>query len=140
MKSPQTRSGSSSPISIGAKCDDDARLHLSAAAFLFTAPLASAQEAAHATCAPSVMASTPIPNPEPRGRRAGERTAVDTLENVNAAARQRPGGGRFMAARQIYVYAPGAIYELYASPSFVSTILLEPGESLNDAAAGDTSR
>ena len=53
--------------------------------------------------------------------------------------RNRPRVG-FVEARQIYAYAPGAIYQLYASPNFVSAILLEPGESLNAIAAGDTSR
>src|SRR5690606_37842450 len=31
-------------------------------------------------------------------------------------------------------------YELYTNPNYVSTILLEPGETLNNIAAGDTSR
>jgi P-type conjugative transfer protein TrbG len=35
---------------------------------------------------------------------------------------------------------PGALYELYTNPNYVSTILLEPGETLSNIAAGDTSR
>ncbi|MES1199881.1 MAG: TrbG/VirB9 family P-type conjugative transfer protein [Pseudomonadota bacterium] len=65
---------------------------------------------------------------------------LDALAAANDAARQHPSVGKFEAARQIYPYAPGALYELYASPTFVSAILLEPGETLNDIAAGDTSR
>jgi len=45
-----------------------------------------------------------------------------------------------MQARHVYAYEAGAIYEVYAHPSYVSTILLEPGEALIDTAAGDTSR
>ncbi|MGE3303478.1 MAG: TrbG/VirB9 family P-type conjugative transfer protein [Hyphomonadaceae bacterium] len=67
-------------------------------------------------------------------------TPLQTLASANSAARQRPTRQGFQAARQIYAYAPGALYELYASPTFISTILLEPGETLNDIAAGDTSR
>ena len=67
-------------------------------------------------------------------------TALDTLAAANAAALQKPAKVSFVEARQIYAYAPGAIYQLYGSPTFISTILLEPGESLNAIAAGDTSR
>jgi type IV secretion system protein VirB9 len=73
-----------------------------------------------------------------RGRR--EPTPTELLARANEAARQRPETTSFLQARQIYTYAPGAIYELYTSPSFISAILLEPGESLGDVAAGDTSR
>lgn len=73
-----------------------------------------------------------------RGRR--EPTPSELLARANEAARQRPETTSFMQARQIYTYAPGAIYELYTSPSFISAILLEPGESLGDVAAGETSR
>lgn len=59
---------------------------------------------------------------------------------ANAAARQRPHREGFVAARLVYAYAPGALYELHANPGFVSTILLEPGEVLADIAAGDTAR
>ena len=73
-----------------------------------------------------------------RGRR--EPTPTELLARANEAARQRPETTSFTQARQIYTYAPGAIYELYTSPSFISAILLEPGETLGDVAAGDTSR
>jgi type IV secretion system protein VirB9 len=65
---------------------------------------------------------------------------LDALAAANDASRQRPTIASFHGARQVYVYEPGAIYELYTSPNFVSTILLEPGESLNNIAAGDTAR
>ncbi len=79
----------------------------------------------------------------PRRSRRGEGAAsgpTQVLAIANDAARQRPDREGFVAARHVYTYAPGALYELYANPNFISTILLEPGEALNDVAAGDTSR
>jgi type IV secretion system protein VirB9 len=72
-----------------------------------------------------------------RGR---ESAPLATLLAANAAARQRPSTEAFDGARQIYAYEPGALYELYANPNYISTILLEPGETLIDIAAGDTAR
>jgi type IV secretion system protein TrbG len=66
--------------------------------------------------------------------------AIEALAAANAAARQRPTPDRFQGARAIYAFMPGAIYELITQPGFISTILLEPGETLHDIAAGDTSR
>jgi type IV secretion system protein VirB9 len=65
---------------------------------------------------------------------------LDVLASANGAARQKPSRDAFTQARQMYAYAPGAIYELYANPAFVSSILLEPGETVTAIAAGDTSR
>lgn len=73
--------------------------------------------------------------PERRSRASGQ-----TWIDANGAARQRPERDGFDAARYVYTYAPGAIFELYANPNFVSTILLEEGERLTNVAAGDTSR
>lgn len=73
--------------------------------------------------------------PERRARASGQ-----TWIDANGAARQRPERDGFDAARYIYTYAPGAIFELYANPNFISTILLEEGETLTNVAAGDTSR
>lgn len=97
------------------------------------APMALAQEA-QGQC-PTVNATAP-----PAFSSSRARTAVQTLAAANGAARQRPDARSFARARQIYAYAPGALYELYANPKFISAILLEPGETLNDVAAGDTAR
>ncbi len=86
-------------------------------------------------CAQSAFADGPTGS---RGARA--QTPVETLAVVNANARQRPTREGFNEARCLYSFEPGAIYELYASPNYVSTIMLEPGETLNNIAAGDTSR
>ena len=65
---------------------------------------------------------------------------ASALEVANAQARRKPEAADFVDAAQIYDYAPGAIYELYAAPQFLSTILLEEGETLVTSAAGDTTR
>ncbi len=84
----------------------------------------------------------PAPNASSLERDARGTTPQHLQEiiHANAIARQRPHGAGFSAARQVYAYAPGALYLLQASPAYVSTILLEPGETLIDIAAGDTSR
>lgn len=73
-------------------------------------------------------------------RRTLSPTPVETLAAANTAARQSPTRDGFAQARHVYAYEPGALYEVYANPNFISTILLEPGETLTDIAAGDTSR
>ncbi|HEX8901794.1 P-type conjugative transfer protein TrbG, partial [Vitreimonas sp.] len=62
------------------------------------------------------------------------------LAEANAEARRRPDPANFTDATQIYDYAPGAIYEVYGAPGFISTVLLEPGETILSVAAGDTTR
>lgn len=89
-----------------------------------------------------VEAAAPPPAPvePPRQRRGRAAPPLQVLADANTAARQRPTPDAFNQARHIFSYQPGALFELYTSPNYVSTILLEPGETLNDIAAGDTSR
>lgn len=65
---------------------------------------------------------------------------IAALAEANAEARRRPDPANFTDATQIYDYAPGAIYEVYGAPGFISTVLLEPGETIVTVAAGDTTR
>jgi P-type conjugative transfer protein TrbG len=65
---------------------------------------------------------------------------IAALAEANAEARRRPDPANFIDATQIYDYAPGAIYEVYGAPGFISTVLLEPGETIVTVAAGDTTR
>lgn len=106
-------------------------------AFSLSPPIATAQTIGAGQC-PALSAVAEAPLQSRRGRR--DPTPAELLARANEAARQRPERTGFTQARQIYTYAPGAIYELYTSPSFISAILLEPGETLGDVAAGDTSR
>ncbi len=87
--------------------------------------LAAAQERA-SECVPTRRQPCPTP--------------MEIVSDQNAAARVSPSVAAFSAARQIYPFQAGALYELYASPNFISVILLEPGEAITAIAAGDTSR
>jgi type IV secretion system protein VirB9 len=74
-------------------------------------------------------------------------TAASTPEarvgNANAAARIEPRREGYYNAIQIYPWSEGALYQVYATVGQITTIALEPGESLTGAgpiAAGDTAR
>lgn len=67
-------------------------------------------------------------------------TPLSTISAANAEARRRPDAGTFVDATQVYEYAPGALYEIYAAPGYLSTLIFEPGEALQTIAAGDTTR
>lgn len=113
-------------------------IYASLALALISSPSPVMAQSMSADQCPALSAASEAPPQSRRGRR--EPTPTELLARANEAARQRPETTGFMQARQIYTYAPGAIYELYTSPSFISAILLEPGETLGDVAAGDTSR
>ncbi len=77
--------------------------------------------------------------------RGGQASATPTgrVENANAAARVEPRREGYHNAIQIYPWSDGALYQVYAAVGQITTIALEPGESLTGAgpiAAGDTAR
>lgn len=78
--------------------------------------------------------------PPAHAQNARHQTPIAALAEANAEARRRPDPANFTDATQIYDYAPGAIYEVYGAPGFISTVLLEPGETIITVAAGDTTR
>lgn len=79
-------------------------------------------------------------NADAQTRRNHGVSAVTVLAQANAEARRRPDPAHFTDATQFYDYAPGALYEVYGAPGFISTVLLEPGETVVTIAAGDTTR
>lgn len=97
-----------------------------AVCLLATPAFATEQELGLGECVPSRRMRCPTP--------------IEVVALANDAARQRPTRDAFAQARQVYAYAPGAIFQLYASPTHVSVILLEAGETITGIAAGDTSR
>jgi P-type conjugative transfer protein TrbG len=102
-----------------------------------TADVGSALPATPA--ADDLLPSASVPAPAPR--RASRAVApITALTAANADARRQPDPDAFVDATQIYDYAPGALYEVYAAPGYLSTILLEPGEVVVTVAAGDTAR
>ena len=77
--------------------------------------------------------------------RGGEAAGTPTarVENANAAARVEPRREGYHNAIQIYPWSEGALYQVYAAVGQITTVALEPGESLTGAgpiAAGDTAR
>jgi len=62
------------------------------------------------------------------------------VEDANKAATQEPTKHGYINAIQVYPYAEGALYRLYAAPERVSDITLQPGEKLTSVSAGDTVR
>ncbi len=97
-------------------------------------------EAVRAAPPPPVI--EPPAEPPKQETRRGQRppTPQQALAAANRAARQTPAAAAFVDATLFYAYEPGALYELHTNPAFISTILLEPGETLIDIAAGDTAR
>jgi hypothetical protein len=65
------------------------------------------------------------------------------VELANGAARVQPTRAGYINAIQVYRWSEGALYQLYAAPSRISDVALEPGERLvgtGPVAAGDTER
>jgi P-type conjugative transfer protein TrbG len=74
--------------------------------------------------------------PEPRDPR-------QRVNQVNAAARVQPSRSGYLNAVQVYPFADGALYQVYAAPGQVTDIALQEGEQLvgsGPVAAGDTVR
>jgi type IV secretion system protein VirB9 len=65
------------------------------------------------------------------------------IARANNAARLQPKSVDYLNAIQVYPYAEGALYQVYAAPGEITDIALEPGEQLvatGPVAAGDTVR
>lgn len=65
------------------------------------------------------------------------------VEKANAAARIQPTRNGYINAVQVYPFAPGALYQVYAAPGQVTDVALQEGEQLvgsGPVAAGDTVR
>ncbi len=59
---------------------------------------------------------------------------------ANRAATRKPIAAGFINAVQVYPFADGSLYQVYAAPERVTDIALQPGEALISVAAGDTAR
>lgn len=78
----------------------------------------------------TALAQAPARDPQPVA------TATET-------ARVAPRSAGWQGATQLFVYAPGALFQVYAAVGRVTDILLQEGETLSDTgavAAGDTVR
>ena len=85
----------------------------------------------------------PLPGqlqPKPGKLTRDKRKPTRRVEDANKAATQEPSKHGYVNAIQVYPFAPGALYRLYAAPERVSDIALQPGEELTSVSAGDTVR
>lgn len=91
----------------------------------------------------------PLPLPgqlKPLSGRLAKPEPLDPKRRVdlaNAAARVQPTRAGYINAVQVYPFAEGALYQVYAAPGDVTDIALEDGEQLagsGPVAAGDTMR
>jgi len=98
-----------------------------------------------------------VASSEPPPRHSGPPTAADAYasrapqarEHVRPAGRvaaanrralREPSNAGYINAVQVYPYAEGSLYRLYAAPERVTDIALQPGEEVTSVAAGDTVR
>jgi type IV secretion system protein TrbG len=85
----------------------------------------------------------PLPGqlqPEPGKTAEDKRPPTERVADANKAATQEPTKHGYVNAVQVYPYAQGALYQLYAAPERVTDITLQPGETLTSVSAGDTVR
>ncbi|MCR4266785.1 P-type conjugative transfer protein TrbG [Nitratireductor sp. ZSWI3] len=85
----------------------------------------------------------PLPGqlqPEPSKVVEDKRLPEERVADANKAATQEPTKHGYVNAVQVYPYAEGALYQLYAAPERVTDIALQPGETLTSVSAGDTVR
>jgi type IV secretion system protein VirB9 len=73
-----------------------------------------------------------------QSRKAAMPTASITA--ANKAALREPSSAGYLGAVQVYPYAEGVLYRLYAAPERVTDIMLQAGETIVSVAAGDTVR
>ena len=82
----------------------------------------------------------PIPSGAAKNAAKDEPPPKDRVSAANAQARVEPQKNGYINAIQVYPFAKGALYRLYAAVGEVTDIALEGGEKLTSASAGDTVR
>ncbi|MER8751218.1 P-type conjugative transfer protein TrbG [Mesorhizobium sp. M1050] len=85
----------------------------------------------------------PLPGqlmPAPGKPASDKRSPEEQVADANKAATQQPTKFGYVNAVQVYPFADGALYQLYAAPERVTDISLQPGEKLTSVSAGDTVR
>ena len=80
----------------------------------------------------------PVPEKKEKGK--DDKQPKERVTEAHALAKIEPVKDGYINAIQVYPYTKGALYQLYAAPSQVTDIALEPGEKLVSVSAGDTVR
>ena len=86
---------------------------------------------------PSIKGAGPLRR---RPTRHVRKLSLAALRDAHARALAAPRPSAFLNAALIYDYEVGRLYRIDASPRFLTTIALRPGEHLVSKAAGDTVR
>src|SRR3990170_2514416 len=87
-----------------------------------------------------IAGSGPLLAAPPRAPERGAATPTARVELANRSALLEPSHAGYLGAVQVYPYAEGTIYRLYAAPERVTDIALQPGETVTAVASGDTVR
>lgn len=109
-------------------------------------PVASTVPAERAKAVEVVAVPTPLPLPgqlKPPPRSGVVSEPADPQARValaNRAARVQPSRYGYVNATQVWPYAAGALYQVYASPGKVTDVAFQEGEQLVSVSAGDTVR
>jgi type IV secretion system protein VirB9 len=82
----------------------------------------------------------PLPSGAPKSAAPDEPPPKGRVTAANAQARVEPQKNGYINAIQVYLFAKGALYRLYAAVGEVTDIALETGEKLTSVSAGDTVR
>lgn len=85
----------------------------------------------------TLLAAGPLPAAPSGGE---PRDTATRVLSANRAATREPSSADYVNAVQVYPYAEGVLYRLYAAPERVTDIALQPGETVTAVAAGDTVR
>lgn len=93
---------------------------------------------------PTASVASPAPATKHHHRRMGKRPHITRpiadVSRANRAATLEPAARGFINAVQVYPFAEGLLFQLYAAPGRITDIALQPGEALVSVASGDTVR
>lgn len=78
--------------------------------------------------------------PNKASSKKAETNPVDIINSANKDSTQVPVPEGMINSMMTYDYMEGALYQVYTAPRRITSIMLQPGEQLVSAAAGDTSR
>ena len=72
--------------------------------------------------------------------RARDTAPAARVRSANSAALREPTRAGYVQAVQVYPYAEGTLYRVYAAPEQVTDVALQAGEAIISVASGDTVR
>lgn len=104
------------------------------------APIAGTSPAVIARPAPAPAVAAAPPAAGPVRRREPVTASMQAISQANAAALATPAAGAFVNAALVYDFEIGRLYRIDASPGYLTSITLRPGEHLVSKASGDTVR